>query len=103
VRARLGKPSTTPWSEAELEWLRDQVHELQVGRYASRLRKYDGAAVIVHARDRQGYAGKRVDAAAGWKDAVAGGVVEFQVPGDHLEIVAPPNVNVLAEQLRPHL
>lgn len=104
LSGRLRLSSKGNFNEDELEWLRDRIHTVQVHRYERKHPSYAGDVVLVHAGDRGDYRkGVEVDAAAGWKTWVTGALHEYVVPGRHLAIVQPPQVEILAKNLSAHL
>jgi thioesterase domain-containing protein len=103
LRAKVGRVSSAPFSERQLTWLRDRVHDQQIAHYAKELPDYPGDAVIVRATDHSEYGTAVVDAGAGWRERIRGSVAEYDVPGRHLEIVEPPSSDILAKMLSAHL
>jgi aspartate racemase len=47
--------------------------------------------------------GPYFDFKLGWKDLVAGGIEFYSIPGNHPSMFTEPNVNLVAEKLRPYL
>jgi len=61
-------------------------------------RPYPGQVVFFQASERDGLS---VDnPACGWLDRVQGGLIVHDVPGNHITMSFPPNVQVMAEHLR---
>jgi amino acid adenylation domain-containing protein len=101
---RLGFSQKREFTETQLEWLRDRINTVQVHRYAANTHKYSGNVILVHAGDRGDFRdGVVVDAAAGWRDWIAGTIHEYVVPGRHLAIVEHPHVEKLAADLSLHM
>lgn len=85
------------------EWdkLRKCVREEADRKYQPQ--PYDGDVLLFRAEQRVPFPGYAVDSNLGWNAWVNGRLVVEDVPGDHLGILAPPNVSVLADKLRAHL
>jgi amino acid adenylation domain-containing protein len=108
----------TPF-QARIGDTRDQLRRL-IGRPVPKLagmkmmrRLYDEAYGILHAAPYPGsvlvcragvssFGGRRPDD-LGWHPYIAGDVIVQEVPGDHLGILQPPNVEELGRVLRRHL
>jgi thioesterase domain-containing protein len=60
-------------------------------------RPYPGSLVLFRAADETVRAG--ADPSLGWAGLAEGGVTVLDVPGDHVAIMKPPGVRVLAEAL----
>jgi amino acid adenylation domain-containing protein len=101
--ARLAGDLHQDWSGEDLMALRDAIHDMAVESYSTRMGPFDGAALLVSARDRSEYRGIEVNPRAGWEGAVRGGLTSFDVGGHHLGILQPPNVNELASKMAPHM
>jgi thioesterase domain-containing protein len=61
-------------------------------------RPYPGQVVFFQASERDGLSVD--DPACGWLDRVQGGLIVHDVPGNHITMSFPPNVQVMAEHLR---
>ena len=59
-------------------------------------RTYPGRLTVLRALGAKG----RHDPTLGWGRLAAGGVTSHEIPGDHVSILAPPGVDVLAGALR---
>lgn len=60
---------------------------------------YSGDALLIKAKEAVEFPGYAVDTNLGWDAFVKGQLTVEEVPGDHLGILAPPNVTVLAEKI----
>jgi thioesterase domain-containing protein len=47
--------------------------------------------------------GRYDDSDLGWKQIAVGGVDVFEVPGDHKHVLLPPNVTIVAQELKKSL
>jgi surfactin family lipopeptide synthetase A len=62
---------------------------------------YPGKIVLHQSSDWP--SGPYFDFKLGWKDLVAGGIEFYSIPGNHPSMFTEPNVNLVAEKLRPYL
>jgi aspartate racemase len=61
---------------------------------------YPGQVTLFRSVDDQKYFSRAyLESGYGWQDLAAGGVEIYDIPGDHLGILAEPNVQVLGEKL----
>ncbi|MBW4546637.1 MAG: amino acid adenylation domain-containing protein [Symplocastrum torsivum CPER-KK1] len=61
---------------------------------------YSGQVTLFRSTDDQKYFSRAyLESGYGWQDLAAGGVEIHDIPGDHLGILAEPNVQVLGEKL----
>jgi thioesterase domain-containing protein len=64
-------------------------------------RSYSGRVVFFVATERNAFA--FVNPHLGWMNLALGGVSVHEVPGNHITMNLPPNIDVLAGRLAPHL
>ncbi len=88
---------------AHLRWVRGQAYHRAWISYETTVQPYAGSALMFRARDVPYRPGFSSDPDGGWSHHVQGQLHCHQVPGDHLGVLAEPNVAVLAERLREHL
>jgi thioesterase domain-containing protein len=62
---------------------------------------YAGPVVFFEARERDAFTVASPHRA--WSDFARGGMTLHEVPGNHITMSLPPNVEVLVEHLTPHL
>ncbi|MFZ0769884.1 MAG: amino acid adenylation domain-containing protein [Candidatus Sulfotelmatobacter sp.] len=62
---------------------------------------YPGKIVLHQSSDWP--TGPYFDFKLGWKDLVAGGIEFYSIPGNHPSMFTEPNVNLVAQKLRPYL
>jgi thioesterase domain-containing protein len=94
--------------EVDASWLREflAIYENNVNSVqAYRPDVYAGSAILFRGKDglaevEEEYPEIYSDEALGWRSLVAGEVTVYQVPGNHLSMIAAPNVQVLAKSMR---
>ena len=96
LNAPLDVSSKADWDRQRQE-IRIATHE----RY--RPQHYAGDALLIRAEDKIPFPGYRVDPFYGWKSFVNGQLVVKDIPGDHIGILSPPNVSLLADALQQYL
>jgi thioesterase domain-containing protein/acyl carrier protein len=92
------EPSSDEVSERARRTLRRSVRAQAMRNY--RPQPYPGRLVLVRAMDTDEFVDTNRDREWGWSKFAQGGVDVIDVPGDHLGILAEPNVCVLANELR---
>jgi thioesterase domain-containing protein len=97
--------------EVDSSWLRQflDVYENNVnavkayapGKYSGAVALFRGKVVLPEIE--QEYPEVYLDPALGWKSLVSGDLAIYQVPGNHLSMMAAPNVQVLAMSMSESL
>jgi thioesterase domain-containing protein len=64
-------------------------------------REYRGRVVFFRASERDAFTVEHPE--AGWLELVTGQIDLHEVPGNHITMNFPPNVEVMAEHLKGHL
>ena len=100
-RMRPQKSLTEASDRGEWEQLRE-LFRIEATR-AYKPQPFASDAVLIRAEERFSLPGYQVDPLYGWEAWVKGRLVVQDVPGDHLGILSPPNVSVLADTLRAYL
>ncbi len=79
--------------------IRRQVHQQMLRSYLPQ--PYPGQVLLFRATERDAFENSESD--LGWGELLDQNLHIFDVPGDHLGILQPPNVQALAEQLQAYL
>lgn len=85
-----------------LDLRRSKIYETAATAYVARPHQYDGPAVVARASE-SGLPGYDVLPDLGWTGRVRGGLRIVQLPGDHLGVLRPPNVEHTARLVRDAL
>jgi thioesterase domain-containing protein len=93
VFGRMGRPAPNPIQSNDM-LLVSAWHRYDPGQYAGRV-------VLLNSVDRPPE--YRRDPTTGWARCATGPIDVHVVPGDHLSIMHPPHVQVLAEAILPYL
>ena len=96
-------PDAPPSEEEQLDQLRVALYARAGALYDPHMRPYPGRVLLVRALDREVPVGWRVDGLAGWDQVVTGPLEVVDVPGEHLGILRPPYVDLVARHLREAL
>jgi thioesterase domain-containing protein len=97
--------------EVDASWLRQflEVYENNVNSVKAYMPEtYSGSVVLFRGEDvlpevEEEYPEIYGDSALGWGSLVSGEITIHQVPGNHLSMIAAPNVQVLAKSMRESL
>lgn len=84
----------------ELRW---RAYHHAAIRYDSEIKPYSGNVTLFKAEEQPPRIGFHLDSTYGWANLVKGELEIFTVPGDHLGVLKPPNVGVLARKLSPRI
>jgi thioesterase domain-containing protein len=107
VHRSLGRVSPpapeVPPAEAELAARRGAAYMRLSLAYERVIPPYAGDVLLFRAQDRTWHGRVDLDASNGWQRHVTGPLYVHDIPGDHLGIIAPPNVRILAELLQARL
>jgi thioesterase domain-containing protein/acyl carrier protein len=90
-------------ADADFGALRWQAYHNAANKYDLVADSYEGSAVLFRAEQQPDRRGFFVDSTYGWADLVQGGLELHTVPGDHLGILKPPHVGLLARKMLPYL
>ncbi|MBL4828117.1 MAG: AMP-binding protein [Spongiibacteraceae bacterium] len=105
LRVNMFKVKTAKQSKAvERQYLRNIRRQIK----ARAIREYrpcpiSGRGVLFKASDALNAPGFKTDAHLGWNNKFSEGVEVHTVPGDHLSILQPPNVRVMADKLLSYM
>jgi len=83
--------------------VRDRLYAQAMNEYGPQMRPWPGRAVLYRALDQKAYVGYNVGHDCGWGGMLEAGLDVYDVPGDHIGILAEPYVAELATTLRRHL
>ena len=64
---------------------------------------YPGDAILFRATDLSDFPGVRIDRDLGWRRLIKGNLEIVDLPGNHLGILRPPNVHIMAAAMRRNL
>jgi thioesterase domain-containing protein len=106
VRRHLGPQppqSESSSTEGELIERRDGLYAQVLRVYQSEITPLDGDVLLFRSQERNWHEGYDVDAHLGWRTLVRGALEVHDIPGDHLGILAEPNVVRLARILQSRL
>ncbi|MDP3208379.1 MAG: hypothetical protein Q8M65_04445, partial [Rhodoglobus sp.] len=98
-REPVGSTTAAARAAAEFDRLRTQDGRRAAAYYDARIRPYPGRVILFRALDRDETAGWTDDGANGWRQVVSGTLTVIDLPGNHLEILQPPVVDVVAQHL----
>jgi amino acid adenylation domain-containing protein len=82
---------------------RESIYLRAIEAYDPQIQSYPGSALLFRALDRANGAGVTIDPWCGWRNVIEGGIETVDVPGDHLEMLREPWVDVVASALRERL
>lgn len=95
------KASSAPGSRVHWDQVRSRIRRRAARAYKAR--SFTGDALLLRASQAVKLPGYRVDSLLGWGAVVRGSLTVHDVSGDHLDILQPPHVSMLAEKLRRYL
>lgn len=84
----------------ELRW---RAYHYAANKYDTEISAYDGNVTLFKAEQQPPRLGVHLDSTYGWANLIKGELEIFTVPGDHLGVLTPPNVGVLARKLLPRV